>query len=80
VLDTSDDKYKSVSLTNDTKGKEEEEEEEDWRRIKTSLLTGDWLSTISILLIDFIISSLSYTIKKNLKGKSSTVEIEEKCH
>jgi hypothetical protein len=77
VLDTSDDKYKSVSLTNDTKGKEEEE---DWRRIKTSLLTGDWLSTISILLIDFIISSLSYTIKKNLKGKSSTVEIEEKCH
>jgi len=68
VLDTSDDKYKSVSLTNDTKGKEEEEEE-DWRRIKTSLLTGDWLSTISILLIDFIISSLSYTIKKNLKGE-----------
>jgi len=70
VLDTSDDKYKSVSLTNDTKGKEEEEEEEDWRRIKTTLLTGDWLSTISILLIDFfIISSLSYTIKKNLKGE-----------
>jgi hypothetical protein len=57
VLDTSDDKYKSVSLTNDTKGKEEEEE--DWRRIKTTVLTGDWLSSISILLIDFIIPSLS---------------------
>jgi hypothetical protein len=44
-------------LTNDTKRKEEEEEGK--QSIKTVVLTGDWLSSISLLLIEFILSSPS---------------------
>jgi len=55
--DTYYDKYKSVRLTNDTKRQEEEEEGK--QRITTVVLTGDWLSSTSLLLIDFIISSPS---------------------